>query len=79
MAVEDLSQQIAELRELIVTRTNPPEVLKPHEAAEMIGVAVETLQRWRKDGWGPKYSQPNERIVRYMREDVLEFLREYRR
>lgn len=76
MAVGDLSQQIAELRELIV-RAHPPEVMKPSEAAALIGVAVETLQRWRKDGFGPKYIQPNVRIVRYLRDDVLAFLEEH--
>jgi len=76
MAIEELSQQIADLRDLIV-RANPPEVMKPIEAALFIGVTTETLYRWRKDGFGPKYSQPNERVVRYLRKDVVAFLEEH--
>ena len=75
MAIEELSQQIADLRDLIV-RANPPEVMKPIEAATFLGVTTETLYRWRKDGYGPRYSQPNERIVRYLRKDLVAWAEE---
>lgn len=73
MTYEDLSRQIAELRE-IVLRTNIPDLLTSAEAATIIGVSNETMFRWRKDGMGPKYVQPTPRVVRYRREDVLAFL-----
>lgn len=77
MTLIEIAQQLAELRDQLQT-TFPKDVLTPGEAAEMIGVSTETLFRWRKDGFGPRYSQPNHRIVRYLREDVLLFLKEHR-
>jgi predicted DNA-binding transcriptional regulator AlpA len=75
MTDENLGQQIADLRDLI-TRTHTPEVMTPPEAATFLGVAHETLFRWRKDQFGPRYSQPTKRTVRYLRSDLLEFLKE---
>ena len=46
-------------------------------AADFLGVTTETLLRWRKDAWGPKYSQPTPRMVRYLREDLITFLKEH--
>lgn len=76
MPAPDLSQQIADLR-TIVLRANTPEVMTPSEAAEFIGVTTETLLRWRKDGWGPKYTQPTSRMVRYLKNDLMAFLKEH--
>ncbi|MCB9892723.1 MAG: helix-turn-helix domain-containing protein [Planctomycetes bacterium] len=73
MTLEELSQQIAELR-AIVLRTNIPDLLTSAEAATIIGVSNETMFRWRKDGQGPAYVQPTPRVVRYRREDVLAFI-----
>jgi hypothetical protein len=76
MPTPDLGQQIADLR-AVVLRANAPEVMTPAEAADFLAVTTETLYRWRKDAIGPKYSQPNERIVRYLREDLITFLKEH--
>lgn len=73
----DLSQQIADLR-AIVLRANAPEVMTTEEAAAFLDVTVETLFRWRKDDTGPKYSQPNSRLVRYLRTDLVAWLEEHR-
>lgn len=78
MTLNEIGQQLAELRDQL-QKNMPRDVMTPGEAAEMIGVSVETLYRWRKDGFGPAYSQPNHRVVRYLREDVLAFLREHRK
>ncbi|WFE74258.1 AlpA family transcriptional regulator [Roseinatronobacter sp. S2] len=75
MTLEKLGQEMADLRS-VVLRANAPEVMTPGEAAEFLGVTTETLYRWRKDAWGPKYSQVNARIVRYLRDDLVAFLRE---
>ncbi|WP_102223890.1 helix-turn-helix transcriptional regulator [Acidimangrovimonas sediminis] len=77
MTIEMIGQQLADLHRDLV-RSHPPEVMTPPEAAEYIGVTTETLFRWRKDGCGPKFSQPNPRIVRYLRDDLVTFLKEYR-
>ncbi len=76
MTIQDIGQQIADLR-VDMIRANPPQVMNPEEAATFLGVTTETLFRWRKDGSGPKYSQPTSRVVRYLRSDLIEFLREY--
>lgn len=55
-----------------------PEVMTPAQAAAFLRVTTETLFRWRKDGSGPRYSQPNARIVRYLRDDLIAFLKENR-
>jgi len=44
--------------------------LKPPEAAELLGLTVRTLLRWRKAGEGPAFVQEG-RVVRY-RSDVIE-------
>ena len=77
MTYEKLCQQIADLRDLL-TRTHTPEVMTPSEAAMFLGVTHETLFRWRKDQFGPVYSQPTARIVRYLRDDLIAFLKESR-
>ena len=76
MKLEEISQQLANLhRDLI--RCHPPEIMTPPEAAEYIGVTVETMFRWRKDAIGPKYSQPCSRIVRYLRDDLVSWMKEH--
>lgn len=76
MTLDALSEQIESLR-VDMMRANAPEVMTPKEAAAFLDVTPETLFRWRKDANGPKYSQPNARFVRYLRADLIEFLREY--
>lgn len=78
MSFDTLSQQIADVRSLVV-RANAPEVMTPGEAAAFLEVTTETLYRWRKDNWGPPYSQVNPRIVRYLRSDLVAFLEAHRR
>lgn len=77
MTLDEIGQQIAALH-AVIERAHPPEVMTPEQAAEMIGVTKDTLFRWRKDDTGPAYSQPTTHIVRYLREDVIAFLKEYR-
>ena len=77
MTLEDLLLEIRDLR-ADIARHVTPEILTTDQAAEFLNVATETLYRWRKDGAGPRYSQPNLRIVRYLKEDLVEFMRERR-
>lgn len=48
-----------------------PVYIKSKEAAEILGVSVGTLQRWRKDEANLKYYQPKNRLVRYKKTEVL--------
>lgn len=73
----DLSQQIADLRSLVL-RQQAPEVMTPAEAAEFLSLTVDTLFRYRKDAKGPRYCQTGDRTVRYLREDLVAWLKEGR-
>jgi predicted DNA-binding transcriptional regulator AlpA len=77
MKLDKIEAQLDELRSLII-RSHMPEIMKPAEAAEALGITVDTLFSWRKDGNGPKYVQPTPRIVRYTRTDVLAWMQEHR-
>jgi predicted DNA-binding transcriptional regulator AlpA len=77
MTLDKVSKQIDELRSLVI-RATPPEVMSTEEAAEFLGMNRETLFRWRKDGTGPAYSQPNHRIVRYQKADLVAFLDQHK-
>lgn len=50
------------------------EVLTPEQAAERLGVSVNTLARWRMAGDGPRYCQINARLIRYRALDINEWL-----
>ncbi|NTT87765.1 helix-turn-helix domain-containing protein [Tabrizicola sp. SY72] len=52
--------------------------MTPAEAAEFLSVTVESLFRWRKDATGPKYSRVNDRVIRYLRDDLIDWIREHR-
>lgn len=48
------------------------------EAAEMLGIAVATLRRWRSKREGPPWYRMGH-AVRYMKEDIDRFIEESRR
>lgn len=58
--------------------SRPPEVMTPAEAAEFLSLTVDTLFRYRKDAKGPRYCQTGDRTVRYLREDLVAWLKEGR-
>ena len=49
------------------------DILRPTDLAKRLGVSVHTLAKWRWRGEGPIYFKPNNGVVRYRREDVLEY------
>jgi hypothetical protein len=51
-----------------------PDLLRPSEAAEYLGMATGTLARWRVSGKGPRYCKIGAR-VRYPLTSLAEFLR----
>lgn len=48
--------------------------LTAHEAAQLLGVKVSTLAKWRQLGIGPAYSDSLGRDPRYHPDDLDEFL-----
>lgn len=76
MTLDEIAQQLSELHQDLI-RSHPPQVMTPREAAKFLSVTDETLLRWRKDCVGPTYSQPNSRIVRYLHEDLIAFVKEH--
>lgn len=45
------------------------------EAAKILDVHVRTLERWARAGLGPRQIPLGPRLVRYDRDEVLEYLR----
>lgn len=45
-------------------------VLRPHDAARVLGVARQTLARWRCEGQGPAFVKLGARLVGYRRTDL---------
>lgn len=50
--------------------TFPGELLRPEAAALALGVAKQTLARWRCEGQGPRFVKIGRRLVAYRREDL---------
>ena len=76
MTIDELSEQLKTLHNDLI-RSNPPHVMTSREAGQFLGVTDETMFRWRKDGIGPSYSQPNARLVRYLHEDLVSWMKEH--
>ena len=64
---------LAELRTAIEAQ-NFPEIMTPAQAAQFLGVSEDYLRDHRKRRWGPPYSQPASKIVRYMWSDLIAWL-----
>ena len=55
-----------------------PTLFDPSQAATFLGIAVQTMARWRVEGGGPPYLKLGSR-VRYDQPDLLEWVCERRR
>ena len=75
MTLDQISERLDALHQDLV-RSHPPQIMTTAEAARFLSVTDETLFRWRKDGVGPSYSQPNSRVIRYLHEDLLAWMKE---
>jgi hypothetical protein len=63
-----------------VTNDSAQQLLTPKQAAEFLGLSVDTLARWRVLGVGPafvKFSRAKQALVRYRREDLERFVRDH--
>jgi len=54
-------------------------LLRPPAAAEFLGLAVQTLARWRIEGNGPRYVKLGTRLVAYPEDELHAFVAERRR
>ncbi len=75
MTIEELSERIAALHDDLI-RSNPPQVMTCEQAAQFLSVTTDTMFRWRKDGVGPSYFQPNSRLIKYLLKDLVSWLEE---
>ncbi|MBV0888863.1 helix-turn-helix domain-containing protein [Komagataeibacter oboediens] len=61
--------------------TSPARILRPYlrggEAAELIGVSIRTLEKYRCTGGGPPFLKVGSRVL-YLREDVEAWLQRHR-
>jgi predicted DNA-binding transcriptional regulator AlpA len=56
-------------------RTDPNRLLRPRQAATLLGVTTRALDAWRYQGRGPQFVRVSQRCVRYRRRDLLDWMR----
>ena len=49
-------------------------LLTPAQAAELLTVSVDSLEKWRRNGTGPRHLKLSGRVVRYTAADLQAFL-----
>jgi predicted DNA-binding transcriptional regulator AlpA len=59
----------------------PTRLLNEHDAADVLGISVSSLRRWRSErrGHGPAWIKVNGSAVRYSADDLLEYINSCRR
>lgn len=70
-----LSKCITKPKGHIMTKQEP--LLTTKEVAEFIGVAPFTVAKYRMKGIGPKYIQLGQKVIRYRKSDVEEWIETY--
>lgn len=55
-------------------QTSVPALLTPARTAELLGVGVKTLERWRSTGDGPRFVKLSPGTVRYRAVDLNQFV-----
>lgn len=53
---------------------SPDDLLPDIEAAKYLNVAIQTVRNWRWKRTGPKWSRIGQRIIRYRRRDLDDFI-----
>ena len=54
--------------------TNYPEALTPRQAGKYLGVSEAVLRLWRAQDKGPRYFRAGEKLVRYRRTDLDQWI-----
>lgn len=58
-----------------MTHPDPDQLLRPAQAADLLGVSVHTLIRWRRsEDTGPPFVRINQAHVAYRRRDIRKWL-----
>jgi predicted DNA-binding transcriptional regulator AlpA len=52
------------------------ELMTEEQVAKLLTVSVSTVKRLRVSGEGPRHIRISERVVRYRRQDVLDWMRQ---
>jgi excisionase family DNA binding protein len=55
-----------------------PVFLSETEAAQYLSLSVKTLRRWRFDRKGPTYAKLNNKLIRYSRSDLDDWMQQQR-
>lgn len=55
---------------------DPEVLLRPPEAARLLGVTTRALDAWRAQGRGPRFVRVSSRCIRYRRRDLLDWIAE---
>ena len=58
------------------TKQSDRDMLNTAEAAEYLGLQPDTLERWRRQGRGPKYIRMEGWAIRYRRCDLESFIKQ---
>lgn len=61
---------------LAEAQTSVPTLLPPAQTAELLGVGIKTLERWRSQGEGPRFVKLSPGTVRYRAVDLNAFIAE---
>jgi predicted DNA-binding transcriptional regulator AlpA len=56
--------------------TEDDELMTEEQVAKLLTVSVSTVKRLRVSGEGPRHIRISERVVRYRRQDVLDWMRQ---
>ena len=62
------------VKELLMTQPNTPVFLSETEAAQYLSLSVKTLRRWRFARKGPTYAKLNNKLIRYAKTDLDEWI-----
>jgi hypothetical protein len=55
-------------------RLQPGDLVNENEAAAILCIEVRTLRNWRALGKGPRFVKVGERMVRYLRAELVAFV-----
>ena len=78
MAGHEAPAILTGVKELLMTQPNTPVFLSETEAAQYLSLSVKTLRRWRFDRKGPAYAKLNNKLIRYSRSDLDEWMQQQR-